>query len=74
MKYSYGIVDREKILDLIIVKNERDQLKDQIRNLHRMLDLQENDIKKIDPKPEKDEKKVKHSKKFNKLIFIQYMG
>jgi len=35
--------DFNKLGDLInSVKNERDQLKDQVKNLHRMLDVQEN--------------------------------
>jgi len=41
--------DFDKLGDLInSVKNERDQLKDQVKNLHRMLDVQEKYIEKID--------------------------
>ena len=44
--------DFDKLGDLINeVKNERDQLKDQVKNLHRMLDVQEKYIEKVD-KPE----------------------
>jgi hypothetical protein len=41
--------DFDKLGDLINeVKNERDQLKDQVKNLHRMLDVQEKYIEKVD--------------------------
>ena len=44
--------DFDKLGDLINeVKNERDQLKDQVKNLHRMLDVLEKYIEKVD-KPE----------------------
>ena len=44
--------DFDKLGDLINeVKNERDQLKVQVKNLHRMLDVQEKYIEKVD-KPE----------------------
>jgi len=44
--------DFDKLGDLInSVKNERDQLNDQVKNLHRMLDVQEKYIEKVD-KPE----------------------
>ena len=44
--------DFDKLGDLINeVKNERDLLKDQVKNLHRMLDVQEKYIEKVD-KPE----------------------
>jgi thiamine kinase-like enzyme len=44
--------DFDKLGDLINeVKNGRDQLKDQVKNLHRILDVQEKYIEKVD-KPE----------------------
>jgi hypothetical protein len=36
-----------------------EQLKDQVKNLHRMLDVRENYIEKIESKPGKDEAKNK---------------
>jgi lipopolysaccharide export system protein LptC len=50
--------DFDKLGDLINdVKNERDQLKDQVKNLHCMLDVQEKYIEKVD-KPDKKSKGV----------------
>ena len=44
--------DFDKLGNLISeVKNEHDQLKDQVKNLHRILDVQEKYIEKVD-KPE----------------------
>ncbi len=50
--------DFDKLGDLINeVKNERDQLKDQVKNLHRMLDVQEKYIEKVH-KPENKGKAI----------------
>src|ERR1039458_1221495 len=50
--------DFDKLGDLINeVKNERDLLKDQVKNLHRMLDVQEKYIEKV-YKPDKKSKGV----------------
>jgi hypothetical protein len=50
--------DFDKLGDLINeVKNERDQLKDQVKNLHRMLDVQEKYIEKVD-KPKNKGKEI----------------